>query len=101
MILDIKQFDELKNHLGIRITEEPPFGGVDYFLPFFEKMKSDSSVLIIKLDGERKENMYTVLVSGTLLGDEGSIRVDTSNLTEGVAYVIIEYAKRVWGWIDN
>ncbi|WP_103998209.1 hypothetical protein [Paenibacillus sp. UNC499MF] len=100
MSLSKKQFDELKEYLGIRITEEPPFGGIDYFLSLFEKIKSDSSMIIIKLDGEREENTYTVLVSGSLLGSEESIRIDTSNLLEGAAYIILEYAKRVWKWVN-
>ncbi|MDO3676718.1 hypothetical protein [Paenibacillus ehimensis] len=94
------QFDSLKHFLGIRVAEESQFGGIDYFLPLFEKMRSDSSIVIIKVDGEREENIYTVLVSGNPLGVEGSIRKDASSLVDAISYVTIEYAKRVWGWSD-
>lgn len=72
--------------------------GIDCYLPIIQKIKEDSGIVIIKLDGEREENIYTLLASGKKLGKEESIRLDTSNLEGGLAYICVEYAKIAWGW---
>lgn len=50
--------------------------------------------------GERKSSEgngpYTVLVQGKPLGDE-SFRIDCWNLEEGLAYIIVNFARKCWG----
>ncbi|WP_017813538.1 hypothetical protein [Paenibacillus shenyangensis] len=70
--------------------------GIDCFMPFFQKIKEDSSILIIKLDGERKDNIFTLLISGNILGENNYIRTETSDLEGGLSFIIIEYAKKAW-----
>ena len=72
--------------------------GIDYFLPLLQEIRRDSAVVIIKFDGEREENIYTLLISGKNLGKEESIRLDTSDIEGGLAYICVEYAKIAWGW---
>ena len=82
----------LSESLGFKLK------GIDCFFPFFNKIKEDSSVLLIKLDGERDENIYTLLVSGSILGQGEYIRAETSDLEGGLSFIIVEYAKRAWKW---
>lgn len=70
----------------------------DMFIPFINKIKEDKSVFIIKVDGERDEDIYTIICSGSLLGDEGFLRIDTSDLEGGISYICCEYARIVWNW---
>ncbi|MCR8845340.1 hypothetical protein NQ117_16780 [Paenibacillus sp. SC116] len=86
---------QLSESLDIKLNNVE---GIDCFLPFFRKIEGDSSVLIIKLDGEREENTYTLLVSGKLLGQGEYIRAETSDLEGGLSFIIVEYAKKVWNW---
>lgn len=90
----------LAHDLSIKLSKEN-FVGVDWFLPFLNKMKEDASVIIIKLDGERIENIYTLIISGKKLGQGVLIRTETSDLEGGLSYICVEYAKKVWGWKPN
>lgn len=72
--------------------------GIDCFLPLLQEIRKDSSMVIIKLDGERENDIYTILISGKNLGAEESIRLDTSDIEGGLACVCVQYAKIAWGW---
>ncbi|WP_110953603.1 hypothetical protein [Anaerosinus massiliensis] len=91
------QYIQLANKLGFPIDKND-FKGIDCFIPCFEKIKQDLSLIIIKVDGERKENIYTFIVSGKILGERESIRMDTSDLEGGLSYICTEYAKIAWGF---
>ncbi|TCP69400.1 hypothetical protein [Baia soyae] len=71
---------------------------LDMFVPFISRMMGDKSVLMIKMDGERKKDIYTIVCTGELVGEEKSLRTNISDLEEGIAYVCCQYAKAVWGW---
>lgn len=88
---------DLANDLGIKLSRENLIG-IDWFFPFLNKMREDASVVIIKLDGERIENIYTLLISGNKLGQGVLIRTETSDLEGGLSFICVEYAKKVWGW---
>lgn len=89
---EILQLSEL---LNIKINN---LEGIDCFLPFFTRIKENSSILIIKLDGEREKNLFTLMISGNLLGQGEYIRAETSDLEGGLSYIFVEYAKKVWQW---
>lgn len=90
-----QEFLQLSESLNIQINA---VRGIDCFLPFFTRIKDDSSILIIKLDGEREGNIYTLMISGKLLGQGEYIRTETSDLEGGLSYMFVEYAKIVWKW---
>lgn len=73
------QFIKMSNDFGCEIKLDN-LKGIDSFFQVINKIRKDSGVIIIKLDGERKKNIYTFLVSGKNLGEEGLIRMDTSDL---------------------
>ncbi len=66
-------------------------------MPFLTKITEDSSVVVIKLDGERSENIYILLIAGEKLGADGYIRIDTSDLESGLAFICVNYASQIWG----
>lgn len=88
---------EMANDLGIKMSKDN-LKGIDCFLPLLNRMKEDASVVIIKIDGEREEDIYTLLISGNKLGQGVLIRSETFDLEGGLSYICIEYAKKVWGW---
>jgi hypothetical protein len=85
---------ELSKLIGVDINSVK---GIDCFQPIFELIKKDKSIIIIKLDGEREENIYTLIASGKKLGNDESIRMDTSDVEAGLSYICVEYARKAWG----
>ena len=74
--------------------------GCDAVWPALEKMATEGSTVVIKIDGERRgeddNGRYTVVVSGGPLG-ENFFRIDVSNLEEGLAKAILHFAQTTWG----
>jgi hypothetical protein len=73
-------------------------GGLDALLPYFEKMRQEGAVVILKLDGQRRgddADAYTALVSGGHLGDD-YIRTDSKSLTDAAIFIVVEYARQCW-----
>ncbi|GED71723.1 hypothetical protein BRE01_54250 [Brevibacillus reuszeri] len=66
-------------------------------MPFLTKIREDSSVVVIKLDGERSEDIYILLISGEKVDSNGLIRIDTSDLESGLSFICVKYATKVWG----
>lgn len=89
------EYIDLARKMGLEIQERE-LSGVDAFLPLIEKMRADGSYVIIKFDGERLKNAYTVVASGNVLGERESIRIDSEKLGDGLAYLCVEYAKIAW-----
>ncbi|WP_437312481.1 hypothetical protein [Sorangium sp. So ce385] len=76
--------------------------GIDVVLPLLERMRGDGAVVLIKIDGGRDladNGPYTVIASGAPLKGE-YIRAEMSSLERGVAKVVIEYARRCWGFVE-
>lgn len=84
-----------------RMNIDIPAGwsGVQPVWPLLERMRGDGAVVLLKLDGERTgpddNGPYTALASGApLRGD--MLRIDATEVEDALAYIISEYAKRVW-----
>ncbi len=77
------------------------WSGIDPVLPMLERMRRDGAVVVVKLDGERTmlddTGPYTVVVTGAPLGSD-FLRVDGRTIEEALAWVIVRYASRVWGY---
>ncbi|WP_346894084.1 hypothetical protein [Clostridium sp. UBA871] len=99
MDLDIykKLFIKMADDFGFKLNSDE-LKGIDCFLPLLQEIRKDSGIVIIKFDGEREENIYTLLSSGKNLGKEESIRLDTSDIEGGLAYICVEYARIAWNW---
>lgn len=85
-------------HLGLAEIAED-WSGVDAVLPLLERMRADGAMAFIKLDGGRTGpadgGQYTILVSGGPLNGE-FLRADTETLEDGLARVIVGYARKCW-----
>ena len=58
----------------------------------FEQVKNSGDVAVIKFDGERKENQYTVFISFSFDKGRSMIRADGDNLREVLVKVLNDYA---------
>lgn len=75
----------------------PKHEGFTSLWPLVEKIGDEGGVFIVKLDGERdgsNDDRYTLLLSGKSVGRQ--IRRDVTDLEDGIAQVICEYASRCW-----
>ena len=90
-----EQAERIASQRGVALESG---GGFASLWPLVEHVGDEGAVFIIKLDGERDasaEPRYTLLLSGEHVGR--LIRRDTSELEEGIAEMICEYASRCWG----
>lgn len=75
------------------LQERVEFWG--YVIPLLERIQRDGASFFIKLDGEREESVYTMMIEGGPLKDV-FIRHDTDDIEEGINQVISEYANQMW-----
>lgn len=77
----------------------PDWQGCDAVWEIFEKMASEGSTVVIKIDGQRTKpddnGRYTVVVSGGPLGEE-FFRLDTPVLEDGLARAILHFTEKCW-----
>lgn len=64
-------------------------------VPILEQVKADRATIVVKADGERQKNVYTVVVSGGPLGED-FFRTETDDLSAGIAKVVAQYAAQCW-----
>ena len=75
------------------------WSGSDAVWPLLERMREDGAVVLIKLDGGRttgKSGAYTCLASGGLLDEDHTVRTDSRSLEDGLAFVVVGYARDGW-----
>lgn len=75
---------------------------LDRFLPLLERMRLEGAVVVLKFDGERgpgDNGPYTALVSGKVLKGD-FFRTDADTLEEALAYIIVNYARKQWGFTE-
>ncbi|MEJ2043220.1 MAG: hypothetical protein P8X74_22065 [Reinekea sp.] len=66
-----------------------------YVIPIVLKLQSEGASFLIKSDGERSSNVFTVMIEGGRLGDE-YLRCETDDLQEGVSQLILDYSLKFW-----
>lgn len=60
--------ESLWSRLGLGPVHE--CAGVDWALPAIEALASRSTSIVLKLDGERDDRPWTIVVSGGVMGDD-------------------------------
>lgn len=90
------KFVSLAKFVGLKYSVSD-LKGFDCFLPIIDKIKADSSVVILKIDGERNEDIYTFIISSQRFSDGEYIRMETSDFEVGLSFICVEYAKKMWG----
>ncbi|SHF38814.1 hypothetical protein SAMN05444392_11941 [Seinonella peptonophila] len=89
--------ESLSDFVGEERSEVSYSVYLDRLTPVLKKIKEDESIVFIKMDGERKRDLFTFLITGKALDGNG-IRMDTDDFDGGMSYVCIEYARKVWNW---
>ncbi|GLB49273.1 hypothetical protein [Neptunitalea lumnitzerae] len=63
----------------------------DDLLACFEQVKENGDVAVIKFDGERVENQYTVFISFPQNENKSMIRADSDDLKDALSNVLKSY----------
>lgn len=87
----------IANNQGVVAAESEDFW--KFAIPLIMKIQSEGTTFFIRADGERNQNIFTIMIQGGLLGPlvgGDYIRKETSDLIDGVNQVIVEYAKEFW-----
>ena len=58
-----------------------------------EYIKENGDIVVVKIDGERPENQYTVFVSFPNYRQRGLIRADENTLNDAILKVLIAYVE--------
>ncbi|KJY86598.1 hypothetical protein TW84_19625 [Vibrio neptunius] len=82
-----------EQHLLSQSPESNTFWG--YAIPLIEKLQQDGVSFFFRSDGERKSNVYTIIVEGKPMNGD-YIRCETDLLERGIEQVLSEYAKDYW-----
>lgn len=86
-------------HLGMQ-SLSADWRGVDAVLPLLERMRTEGSVVVLKLDGQRIDSddnrPYTVVISGGKLSSDGYVHTECATLEEALIHGIVEYAQKCW-----
>ncbi len=73
-----------------KILEKQP-ASFDDLLACFEQVKENGDVAVIKFDGERIENQYTVFISSSQNDNKSMIRADSDDLKDALSRVLKNY----------
>jgi len=64
--------------------------------PLLDKIRAEGAVILLKLDGLRERDFYTVVVSDGGLKSDDVLRTDKGSIEEAIAFAIGSYALRAW-----
>lgn len=73
-----------------KILEKQPTS-FDDLLACFEQVKDNGDVAVIKFDGERIKNQYTVFISFPRNENKSMIRADSDDLKDAISRVLTNY----------
>ncbi len=63
--------------------------------PLILKLQGEGASFLMKADGERSMNIFTLMIEGGSLGDD-YLRCETDNLHEGISQILSDYAQKFW-----
>jgi hypothetical protein len=64
---------------------------IEDYINCLEQVKRNGDIAVIKFDGERSENQYTIFISFPIIKKREMIRADENDLKLGLAKVITKY----------
>lgn len=67
-----------------------------YALPLIHKLQDEGASFMIKVDGEREANIYTILIQTNNKFNDTYFRAETDDLVYGINKVIHEYSETFW-----
>ncbi|MBL0912282.1 MAG: hypothetical protein IBJ09_07905 [Bacteroidia bacterium] len=77
-------------HINEILKKENP--SVEELINCFESIKENGDIAVIKFDGERVENPYTVFISFPIIKQKEIIRADENDLKSALIKVLMRYA---------
>lgn len=92
----MKAIPELLDQLGLSSL---PSDGIADGWPLLKRIQSEGSVVLVKLDGERETDCYTLVITGGLLGDD-YFRKDSDDLVELIQEAVNFYTGLIWSRAD-
>jgi len=63
--------------------------------PLILKLQGEGASFLIKADGERSSNIFTLMIEGGSLGED-YLRCETDNLHKGISQILSDYAQQFW-----
>ncbi|MDQ0966806.1 hypothetical protein QFZ20_002209 [Flavobacterium sp. W4I14] len=78
-------------YIKLILSKQEP--SIDELIASFERVKENGDVAIIKFDGERIENGYTVFISFNKIKKLEMIRIDGNNLKDSLQMILRLYIK--------
>ena len=88
----MKSISELLDQLGL---SNLPSDGIGNGWPLLDRIQSEGCVVVVKLDGEREGNRYTLAITGGLLGED-FFRKDSDDLVVLIQDAVNFYDRLVW-----
>jgi hypothetical protein len=88
----MKSLSELLIQRGLSQTEQ---SGLSQGWPLLNQIRAEGSVVLVKLDGQRTQNCYTLAISDGRLGEE-YFRKDGDDLGELITAGINFYDSLIW-----
>ena len=59
--------------------------------PTLDHLRRQGVVVVIKLDGQRQSDEFTVVINGTSLGDGTSVRRDAGDVETGLVGALVDF----------
>lgn len=70
-------------------------GVLNSALLLIAKIQEEGATFLLKIDGERESNYFTLMISGGRLGND-YLKQETSDLEAGLTNLVSEYAALFW-----
>lgn len=85
------RIDELMKNILETLKKQSP--SIEELINCFKQVRKNGDVAVIKLDGERSSNEYTVFISFPLAKKKEMIRADESDLEAAMIKVLTKYVE--------
>ncbi len=66
-----------------------------FAVPLILKLQGEGASFLIKADGERSSNIFTLMIKGGSLRED-YLRCETDNLHKGISQILSGYAQQFW-----
>jgi hypothetical protein len=81
----------MKNYINEIIKKGDP--SIEELIKCLELVRENGDVVVVKFDGERTKDQYTLFVTFSKLKNKNMIRVDDSNLKEALVKLLTIYVE--------
>jgi hypothetical protein len=86
----VSEINKICDKLSIKKETKEDIAHLLEILSLLEEVKKRNSSILIKVDGERDANEFTVIIEGGILKDD-YIRYESSNFIKCIELALLEY----------